>query len=273
MGFQPPDPVRRPPHRPWRDGPPRFTVGLTPIDAAHWLRPDTETHVLTEKQARLNQPETCYRAAPEAFEAETEAAWAVAGAAGAPAPGTDAPLADAARAVSDDLVVMIPGGGEWRCGALVLTAPTFFSIDHAFGRGLDALHGPVPDGAKLARRIGRVFEHLQPGQPLERFNWTLQAGAERFLPDAAPMRALADRTDAADAADMLHVRVERQTVMKLERTGAVLFTIRICLDPVRALGGPDLDAIAAAWRDVSPEGRAYKGWDRIDRLARAWFGG
>ncbi len=260
--------MNRPPHAPWRGGPPRFSVGLRPIDPALWLFPDTEAHVLAWKAGLLARPVDVWRQAPDAGAAADEAAALVCTEAGAP-PGD---LITAAHLVSDDLVVMMRAGdGRWLTGAIVLSAPTFFSVDHAFGRDLTALHAPVPDGDQLAARIARVFDALRPGQVLERFNWTLQWGDARFTPDAAPLRAAAQAAAVSEACDHLHVRVERQTIIKLPQTGAVLFTIRVCLDPVQALAADEIAALAAAWRGLGAEGRAYKGWAALERHAQAVF--
>ncbi|WP_109251430.1 heme-dependent oxidative N-demethylase subunit alpha family protein [Marinicauda salina] len=263
--------MSRPPHAPWRAGPPRFAVGLKPIDPAAWLTPDTEAHVLQQKRSILARPELCFRQSHKANAAQHEAARLVASAVGEPL-GEGPPLLAAAALVSDDLVVMeADENGDWRATSIVLTAPTFFTIDRAFDAGLEALHGPVPDGERLARRIGRVFDNLPDDAVLERFNWTLQAGGERFTPDAAPLRDRARAAPSEMAADLLHVRVERQTIRRLPDTDAVLFTIRVCLDPVTAIAEEDRAVLAKAWRGISEDGRAYKGWDALDHLAQAQF--
>ncbi|KAA5802231.1 DUF3445 domain-containing protein [Alkalicaulis satelles] len=260
--------MSRPPHAPWRAGAPRFIPALAPINPARWLMPDTEAHVLDWKAELLDQPDRVLRQAPEAEAPALEAAALVCAGAGAPA----GDLIAAARLVSDDLVVMTrDDDGGWRTGAIVLCSPTFFSVNHAFGRDLTALHGPVPDGGRLAARIARVFDGLQPGQVLERFNWTLQWGPDRFTPDGAPLRAAAQAAPVDPARSALHVRVERQTIIKLPETGAVLFTIRVCLDPLSALGAADRAALAGAWRSLGPEGRVYKRWDALERHADALF--
>ncbi|XBQ17449.1 MAG: heme-dependent oxidative N-demethylase subunit alpha family protein [Oceanicaulis sp.] len=260
--------MRSPPHVPFRAGPPGFAPALSPIDPARRFDPDTEDHVLGWKAGLLDRPEHVYRAAPESADAATEAARLVETDLGAPVTGD---LLAASRLVSDDLVVMERRGEDWICTALTLTAPTFFSVDHAFRGGLGALHGPVPDGERLARRIGRVFDGLRDGLCLERFNWTLQLDAERHTPDAAPLREAAGSLDPDAAADRLHLRVERQTITRLQGSGAVLFTIRVCLDPVDALAPDDRAALAAAWRGLGAEGRRYKGWASYERAAEALF--
>lgn len=268
MSAPPLIPHRRPPYTPFRAGPPRFTPALSPLDPAAWLAPDTEHHVLDWKRALLDRPDRVFRARPGAEAAAAEAADLVAGAVNA-APSGD--LIAASRRVSDDLVVMSRDKTGWMCTALTLTAPTFFAVDHVIGRNLAALHGPVPDAARLSARIDRVFDGLRPGLILERFNWTLQAGAERFTPDAAPLRARAARAAPEEAHDLLHLRVERQTLRALPNTGAVLFTIRVCLDPLGNLALDDRALLASAWRGPGAQGRAYKGWAAYDRIAEAVF--
>ncbi len=259
--------MRPPPHAPYRAGAPRFTPALRPIAPAAWLTPDTEAHVLDWKREWLAQPGAVFRQSPQGDAAAAEAARQVGAALGAPA----GDLVTASALVSDDLVVMAPEAGGWVCRALTLTAPTFFSIDDAFGRDLLALHGPVPDGARLAQRIGRVFDGLRPGLALERFNWTIQCGPERRAPDAAPLRARA-RTLALDQGEeTLHLRVERQTISKLPQTGAVLFTIRVCLDPLSAIPVQNRASLGQAWRTLGATGRAYKRWDVMEQLTAAVF--
>lgn len=265
----------RPPHTPWRDGPPRFAVALKPIAPERWLLPDTEAASLAERRRLLKDR------ALTSYESEyaRSAAREIAGLAcahlrtrGLPLPDitAEAPaLWQLAHHVSDDLVLMMPGEDGWRVGAAVLTSPTFFSLPHAAGKTLHALHEPVPGGEQLAARIARVFDHVRPGQVLERFNWTLQAGDDRFTPDGAPLRARALAAKPGEAEALLHVRVERQTITKLAQSGAVLFTIRICLDPVAALEPKEKAALAAAWHGADEAARGYKKWAVLDHLVAA----
>jgi dimethylamine monooxygenase subunit A len=266
---------RTPPHLPFLTGPPDFTVGLRPIDPQDWLLPDWEADCLPEKRALIaQQREAVFRCTQGAQPLCTEAADSV-GAHLHIAAGGD--LVAAAVAVSDDLVVMAPApDGGYRAVAAVLCAPTYFSAQEAIGKDLFGLHAPVPDrladGAPgLGRRIGRVFSGLQPNQVLERFNWTLQPGPARYTPSSGPLMAIADTADAADALALLHLRVERQTIRKLPQTGAVLFTIRISLDPLSAVFAVDgaKAALVSAWANAPAYVRSYKRWPRMERLMRA----
>jgi dimethylamine monooxygenase subunit A len=265
----------RPLPPPWLAGPARFDVGLKPIEPAAWLMPDDQAAWLPGKAHLLDTAAAAVLAAePHSLPAQHELLRAVRRACGG---AEDAaaeqdcadPLAEAARLVSDDLVLLEPdGAGSWRVMAACLCAPTFFTAAHALGGSLGFLHGPVPGGdPQLAARIARVFTLLRPGQVLERHNWTVQWGARRHTPSSAPWRAAAAAAPVSEAPDQLVERVERQTICKLPETGALVFTIRIRLTPLalRLADAALRPAFETAWYRSAPEVRAYKGWDLLER--------
>ena len=263
--------MRAAPYLPFlHQGPPDFIVGLRPIPTADWLLPDSEAAALPEKIALLRQRrDEVYRAAPEARASEQ----AVADALGA------STYQRAVETVSDDFVILTPRAVGWIAISVCLCAPTFFSAEDAIGSTLEHLHAPVPDrlgpnGAQaLGARIGRVFAGLAPDVVLERFNWTVQAGPDRFTPRGQPLRERAARASPEDADRLLHLRVERQTIRKLV-TGDVLFTIRVAIDPLAPIlaEATPRAAFAAAWRGAPAHVRAYKKWAVYDRLVEAVLG-
>lgn len=269
--------MRVPPHLPFLAGPPDFVVGLKPIALEAWLTPDWEAQTLPDKRALLaaRAAEVVRQTADgEAFGAEAARLVREAVSPQAPAPRT---LAQAAGLISDDLVALAPEGGRWRVVSAVLCSPTYFSAANAIGATLAELHGPVPDrlgpegGQALALRAGRVFSNLAPDQVLERFNWTVQAGPERFTPSGVGVRARAVAATPADAAGLVHLRVERQTIRRLPETGGLLFTIRVSLDPLTPIlaNGPTRAAFARAWRGAPAHVAAYKRWETIAHLVEA----
>lgn len=251
--------MRPPP--PFLAGPPEFTVGLRPIPLERWLAPDWEAAVLPWKRALLKErlDEVCC-ALPGAAAASREAARLM---------GAET-LLEAAALVSDDLALLEQRDGAWVASALCLCSPTFFSAAEALGKSLERLHGPVP-APGLGARIARVFAGLRPGLVLERCNWTVQPGPERYTPQAAPLFARAARLGPAATADILHLRVERQTIRRLPETGAVVFTIRVSLDRLAAvLGAPATRAaFAEAWSGAPGRVRDYKRWPQLDAAVRA----
>ncbi len=259
-----PEAVRRPAYLPFLDGAPDFLPRLKPIAPEDWLAPglDGDAWLLEKHQIMVAKRDEVMggdlngRAANELLDLvqavvarPLDNGWASA-------------LEQAASLVSDDFCILeAVRPGDWRLVAGVLCAPTYWTLPERIGLDLGGLHGPVPGGdPALAGRIGRVFTGLQPGAVLERFNWTVQASGERYAPQ---------RPDAAGkSVSDLHLRVERQTIRKLAQTGAAVFTIRICMDPLAAmLRDPVVrEAFEDAWLGAGKPVRQYKDWDMLEAL-------
>lgn len=266
--------MRRPPYLPFLAGPPEFVVGLKPIEPAAWLAPDTEHAWLPEKRRLMAERAVDVIAlTPGSEPAQAETAALICQAVARPAGG----FLEAAAAVSDDLCIMERRGDVWSLTAAVLCAPSQWSLAENIGGPLTHLHGPVPDRLGpgetqgLAVRIARVFDALPSEAILERFNWTIQAGPERFMPDGAPARAAAEAAPEEEALPLLHLRVERQTIRRLPQTGGVLFTIRVATDPLAGVFAVEgaREALTRAWRGAPNHVRAYKKWAAYERLMHA----
>ena len=266
--------MRTPPYLSYLAGAPSLAPGLKPIDPGAWLSPDSEAESwLPEKTVLMRTHRAQVFADTGIPEAIAETAEAVFAATGPGDPAWESPLEQAAARVSDDLCLLLPDErGEWVLRAASLVAPTFWSLADKIGRPLAGLHHTVPAANPgLVSRISRMFDALTPGKVLERFNWTVQAGPSRFTPSSEPLKAMARAAPDAAALDLLHFRVERQTISKMPQTGVVVFTIRTCIDPLAA-ALPDADharAFEAAWRGIDPALADYKGWPVYERLVRA----
>jgi hypothetical protein len=192
-------------------------------------------------------------------------------------------LHKASLLVQEDLIIMRHGDEGWRLAAGSLCFPSSWLLTEKFGKPMSTIHQPVPGfdpGTRNAGLIDRMFDKLQVGQPVERFNWSIQLGDALYHPlsnagriDRASGRPI--RFPDADAAARAFIRVERQTLRKLPKSGDILFTIRIHLDPMVVLRGrPDRTALAASFAGqlmaLEPEQLDYKGLtaDR-DRLIEA----
>ncbi len=265
----------RPPYLPFLPGPPNLSPGLKPIAPESWLAPDTERAAWLEPKRALMRERRgdVFAARQGSDEAMYEIAAAVESVAGPGSGEWETPLERAASTVSDDLCVLMQGkDGFWRLEAASLCAPTFWRLAEKLGEPLAGLHAPVPGAHPgMVARVHRMFDALRPGVILERFNWTVQPGPERFTPDQSPFKARAAGMREEGALEALWLRVERQTISKLPQTGAVIFTIRVAVDPMKAAlaGAGHAAAFAAAWDGIDPALAAYKGWPHYDRLVRA----
>lgn len=242
---------------------------LRPIQEEDWLLPDTEADVwLDDKRKLIIERRDEVFAMTDAGETPSEeAADLVAKVTGRNGLDAETALEAAAASVSDDLCILVPSEDGFVLGAASLCAPTYWSLTENIGKTLGGLHSPVPGGdPELAGRISRVFSGLKPGKCLERFNWTVQLDGERFTPSSAPMKRELAGLLPQEAAKRLYLRVERQTIRKLPESGGVLFTIRICVDPLAPLLSDSgmCASFADSWQTTSKSLAAYKGWPHYE---------
>ncbi len=262
-----------------------FRIGLSPIPLAGWFEggeadPASRKDAIFAAHPALSWGETEGSRQAQVEVAQLVGEWARAAGRPHALDVTLAPLRAASRLVSDDLCLMERKPGErgepaWTLTAVSLCAPSFFSVEDVLGRPLDAIHGPVPTfNDRFLPRVSRIFDHLAADTILTRRNWSLVPTDTLFIPSADGLRAELPLMTAQDIAGRLQVRRERQTIRKLPQTGAVLFTIRIWLEPfVDLLAEPSRRAaFTRAWeRLATSEGevmRRYKHLGLFDGAVR-----
>ena len=263
-----------PHHRPWEEAA-DFQIGLRPIALADWLEGGEADPALRKDPLFASRRGLVWAEAEGSRAGQAEVLEMVEAALGpAPTSGALPPLYAAARRTPDDLCLMEKRDGQWRLSALSLSAGSFFTAEEVIGRSLAELHGPVTRFAdRFLVRVQRIFEGLRPDLVLERRNWTILNSQDLHTPSAAPIRARIGEIDPPQAGRRLQLRVERQTLRRLPRTGGALFTIRVWLTPLASLAAdPDrLAAFARAWRSATPELRAYKRFDLYDDLVESFL--
>lgn len=154
--------------------------------------------------------------------------------------------------VAEDICLL-----EKLCGETILTAasvcsPSNWKLEEKIGRSIDAIHTPVPAYANvLGERIRRLMDGLKPSKPMLRFNWSIQPGNE-----------LCWRPDNDEKADSIekYWRVERQTLLRLPLTGAIVFGIRIFLHSLEAMNKQDgfQDSLLRVLEQLPGKEKLYK---------------
>lgn len=130
------------------------------------------------------------------------------------------PMDTLAALVAEDLCILEKRGDQHVLTAALLCFPSGWTLSEKIGRPLDRIHEPVPPyDADIARRVQRFFDGVRPGRALWRANLHGYASPELYAPlrESDPKRRKPD--------DPPYLRSERQTVLRLPRTGAVLFAI------------------------------------------------
>lgn len=278
----------RPRHFPFLAGQP-LRMGVAAIPEAEWFELDEDyTPQMAEKNRLLRENRAAvFQARPEAAAASAEllaamTRWVAETHGAGFALARDAmhcpdgrrvsltgahPLETASRLVQEDLCLLQADAG----GALVLAAaslcfPSRWILAEKLGRPMLAIHAPVPGlNAKLGATIDRFLAGLKAGTIYARTNWSLTTDPALFQPVALPHAPVS----VEEAGARVFYRVERQTLRRLEETGAVLFGIRIHQHPLAALKG-DAEvsrAFAAALAELDPSLVAYKSMAAIRRAA------
>ena len=257
-------------HAPWEESG-EFRIGLKPIPLEAWLE-GGEADPAARKDRLRDSPAigAVWAATDLSRPGQAEVLELVSAALGRPIDPEGRPsLYAAARCVADDLCLMETRDGVWRLTALSLSAGSFFTASEVIGRSLAELHRPVTGfQERLLARVTRIFDGLRDDLVLERRNWSVVSSPDLHMPDPGPMRAAIADIDPARAAEQLFVRCERQTLRRLPRTGGVVFTIRVWIDPLSAIAADPgrLARFAHAWRTAHPDFRAYKHLELYDDL-------
>lgn len=253
-----------------------FTIGLKPLELSEWIEIDDQwPHYIAEKQRLYSEiPEKVLVAEDGTIEAQQEVFDLIVEHLAKKFPQINVqehqglgkgPLARAALFVQEDLVLMRKSAEGWRLVAASLCFPSAWNLLEKFRKPLHHIHAPVPEfgeGTRNASLIERMFDNLRVENPVIRWNWSLHDDMKLYHPhsNSGPGRRFGEN----DLRGHVILRLERQTLRKLPKSGDILFTIRIQVDPLEVLekhpDGANLAlAIDQQLSDLSPPQLDYKG--------------
>lgn len=229
------------PHAPWMTPVSARLPGTQPVEGEDWLRMDEAFAGQMAERDRLIAaiPETVHAqldegrpAADELYEVILERLARTPGYVVADGQVTrpdgvvvpldaSAPLMTLGRLVQEDLCIMErrEGEEEHKLTGACLCFPASWSLSEKIGRPMIGIHRTVkvyePD---MAARVQRMLGMIRPGNAL----WRMNAFIYRDPTLHQPSFEAAPRTDRTGGA---YVRAERQCLVRLPRTQAILFTI------------------------------------------------
>ena len=206
----------------------RHRLGTFPVEISNWLLRDDEFDLTVQLKKKLlaTRRSEVVGLQPGGDEVAQEAAQLVSTWAGVElaSSGIDA-LVEASSLVADDLAVLQPikahdGSEQLLLNAAVVCCPSRWMLSEKMGHNMLAIHEPV---AKYADHVGAAvdtyFQRLTVEKPVWRSNWIIQDHPALFQPQI-PSEPLVKTPDE------LWIRMERQTLRRLPKTGGILFTIR-----------------------------------------------
>ncbi len=248
------------PFAPWTAPAGRRLPGIMPLARADWLMVDAAYALQMAERARLlaDRPDEVLGLLPEAQDAARELlnevlrdlpahGFSLHGQNARCPDGRTVPL-DAARPLwtlghllqADFCLLQKPEGhDEHVLTGAVLCFPSSWTLAEKLGRPLMRIHRPVASyDAQMGARVQRMFDLIRPEHPLWRANLLDYADPALFQ----PRRENAPRVPHHNGP---YLRSERQCLLKLPQSGAVVFSIhtavvhRDSLTPEQAAALPD----------------------------------
>ena len=119
----------------------------------------------------------------------------------------------------------------WWLAAGSVAFPSRWSLKEKFNQPMDIIHAPVPFyKEQIQTAVNNFFNQMPRDEIYSRRNWSLYDNSFlRHDGTEQPNKVSLKNIDSVNAGERLWLRVERQTIRKLKKTGAILFTIRIHL--------------------------------------------
>jgi hypothetical protein len=195
------------------------------------------------------------------------------------------PITICARLVQDDLALMIEKeDDQYYLLSGSILVPGFWRLKDKFGMPLSEIHtsGPVPQfKEKLETGMLKFFTRLRPEEIIGRFNYYIQvdddlAWSSSIGAEDAPEGARGwDAAEKDKAIEHHWYRSERQSLRRLPRTGAVVFTIRTYFLPVLEVVKEDYvpGRLASAVRSWGPDVGKYKGREKYEDVLLEFLDG
>ena len=248
------------PFLPWMDPRTARLPGILPVEGEDWLRVDDAFAAQMAERARLMAaaPQVVHALLPEARPAAEElldraldrltrmAGFRVGVETVLRPDGVevaldrDAPLMTLGHLVQEDLCLMQRTGDEHRLTGGILCFPASWSLGQKLGRALVSIHDPVaPYDDSVGKRVQRLFDAIRPEQPLWRMNFLTYDDHALHQPRSEGQRRPRPTGHS-------YVRCERQCLLRLPVSGAVVFTIHTYVVLAETLSAEEMAALMIA---------------------------
>ncbi|MBD1824276.1 DUF3445 domain-containing protein [Cyanobacteria bacterium FACHB-DQ100] len=167
------------------------------------------------------------------------------------------PLDLAGRLVQEDFCLMQPSDRGYSLAAASLCFPLRWRLLEKLGKPMMQIHHPVPNyPEQLGNPVDRLFDRLKVDCPVFRVNWSIVETPELYLGHQSHSNIAPVELSPSN----LWIRVERQTLRRLEQSQWILFTIRTYRYPLTILKEQRDSAIGlrSIVQQLSPEMQLYK---------------
>lgn len=169
------------------------------------------------------------------------------------------------QTVEDDMFFLRETPEGHQCIAFVCCCPSGFDPATKIGKLLKDIHEPVPSYEKIGLSMERYFSRLEIGKGASRVNWSVTTNPELFNVSGNHVNKGDEVKENMDIdIERAWVRMELQTLTRMPKTRAILFSFKTYLYPVKDIKaeglGPELaDAIEGLKSGNAPGMWVYKG--------------
>jgi alpha-1,2-mannosyltransferase len=181
-----------------------------------------------------------------------------------------------ARLIQDDLALMVEredGQYYLLAGAILLAG--FWRLEDKFGMPLSEIHtsGDVPQfKTKLEKGMLNFFRRIKPSDPVLRNNYFIQVDSDlawsHSIGSEDSDTVSWNTAQKNKAIEHHYFRSERQSLRRLPRSGAVVFTIRTYFEPITEIVKEPYvpGRLASAIRSWGDDVSLYKGRERYGEV-------
>ncbi len=135
---------------------------------------------------------------------------------------------------ADDYCLLKEDGEDYSLVAASVCSPTWWNLSEKMGKSLASIHEPI---INLEEKIGRMIRHflqnLNVTDCYQRSNWFLFASNEYcVLPGSFDFSSEMNGINQDNIGAKLYLRSERQTFRRLRNTKAIVFGIKVYVEPI-----------------------------------------
>lgn len=250
------------PFAPWMEERTRRLPGVVPLSYEDWLQTDDaytgqlayKAALLDEKRDIVLQMEPdCLEAAQELLDVAlanlpqefTRGETITCPDGRRVRPDFSNPFETLSKLFQEDFLILQKRGDAHLLTGALLCFPASWALSEKFGKPLTAIHAPVDEySEKIARSVERMFCAIRVEQPLVRSNALLYGDPDLHHPQRGS-DLLREQGQAG------YIRSERQSMVRLPRTQAVVFSIHTYLIREGSLTQEQSEGLRA--HPISPE--------------------
>jgi len=187
------------------------------------------------------------------------------------------PLDYMGRQVQGDFVLLDQRDETLYADAGMVTCQADWSLAFNVGMSWREWHGPVPRATELGvmDRALKFLLNLQLANPVRRLNWTMTVNPRL---DTSPENypywgGDRNKVNAENVSDLIHLRVELQSLFRLPRSNAIVFSIRCYLISLKDIATYPRWAkrLYRVQKTMHPDLVEYKGMTKFHPLVVEWL--